>query len=277
MSELIRRSRRSSSDEGCGHTARLASCRPSSCGATSRRPAPAAFGPVATRWRRSRTPETDATGSRSGSTGRSRPTRLPGARLPPRRRLGRREPRLPRRDRPRARARAPTVVAIAGRLPPRARAPVSGRGSRTRCPRRDGCSTTPPSSGSIPARIAVGGDSSGATLAAVVARRLPVERQVLQLCLPVTDHRFDTDSYVALRRGLLPHARGDALVLGAVPGRDDGPSPDASPLRATELGGVAAGDRPRRRLRPAPRRGARLRARSSRRRASRSPCSATTG
>src|SRR5207244_8437044 len=44
-----------------------------------------------------------------------------------------------------------------------------------------------------PGRIAVGGDSSGATLAAVVAGRAAVALQVL-IC-PVLDHRFETDSY----------------------------------------------------------------------------------
>jgi len=85
--------------------------------------------------------------------------------------------------------------------------------------------------------VAVGGDSSGATLAAVVARELPVALQVL-IC-PVLDARFDTASYEE-------HAEGTNLTREAMRwywaqylGGADGADPDASPLRARDLSRAA--------------------------------------
>ena len=87
-----------------------------------------------------------------------------------------------------------------------------------------------------PARIAVGGDSSGATLAAVVARRLPVDLQVL-VC-PVLDHRFDTESYERFAEGYFLTRDAMRWYWGQYVGGDDGASADASPLRATGFAGL---------------------------------------
>jgi acetyl esterase len=87
-----------------------------------------------------------------------------------------------------------------------------------------------------PDRIAVGGDSSGATLAAVVARKLPIERQVL-IC-PVTDHAFDTGSYEHFAEGYGLTREAMRWYWAEYLGGDDGTSPDASPLRATDLNGL---------------------------------------
>lgn len=91
------------------------------------------------------------------------------------------------------------------------------------------------------ARVAVGGDSSGATLAAVVARRArdagtPLERQVL-VC-PVLDHRLETESYERFAQGYGLTREGMRWYWGQYLGDADGSDPDASPLRAPDLGGL---------------------------------------
>ncbi len=94
-----------------------------------------------------------------------------------------------------------------------------------------------------PARIAVGGQSAGGNLAAVVAlmaRDRGGPALVFQsLSVPVTDYNFDTASYEAkadgygLTRAAMQYYWGHYL---ARPG--DGAHPYASPLRADDLSGL---------------------------------------
>lgn len=92
------------------------------------------------------------------------------------------------------------------------------------------------------AAVAVAGDSAGGNLAAVMALRardqgLPLVGQAL--VYPVTDWQFDTASYAR-------NAEGYGLTLPAMRwfwdhylGGADGRHPEASPLRAESLAGVA--------------------------------------
>jgi acetyl esterase len=98
--------------------------------------------------------------------------------------------------------------------------------------------------GGDPSRIAVGGDSAGGTLATVVALRARDHGLALSLQLlvyPVTDHGFETSSYRELATGYGLTRDGMRWYwehyLG--PG-GDGSNPEASPLRADDLSGVAA-------------------------------------
>jgi acetyl esterase len=94
------------------------------------------------------------------------------------------------------------------------------------------------------ARIAVGGDSAGGNLAAVVAlmardRGQPLLSHQL-LIYPVIDHAFDTDSYrdnadgFLLTRSMMQWFWGHYLADAA-----QGAEPYASPIRAADLSGVA--------------------------------------
>jgi acetyl esterase len=93
-----------------------------------------------------------------------------------------------------------------------------------------------------PSRIAVGGDSSGGNLAAVVALRarnggLPLALQVL--VYPVLDHDLDSPGYLEHGVGLnLTRAKmawyWNQYLAGA-----DGGQPEASPLRSADLSGLA--------------------------------------
>ena len=88
--------------------------------------------------------------------------------------------------------------------------------------------------------LAVGGASSGANLAAVVARRARdrarprIVYQVLQV--PVTNYAFDTPSYQECGQGYgLESATGRWFWGNYLASPGDGEHPDASPLRAEDL------------------------------------------
>lgn len=94
-----------------------------------------------------------------------------------------------------------------------------------------------------PARAAVGGDSAGGNLAAVVAlmardRRGPaIVRQVL--IYPVTDHDLDTPSYHANATGYVLTREGMRWFWRHYVAREgQGGEPYASPLRAPSLAGL---------------------------------------
>jgi len=98
--------------------------------------------------------------------------------------------------------------------------------------------------GADPDRLAVVGDSSGGNLAAVVARWASerggpgIAAQVL--IYPVTNHDFETSSYVAAATGY--GLTRDSMLWyweQYLADRNDGSSPDASPLRARNLRGLA--------------------------------------
>jgi acetyl esterase len=95
--------------------------------------------------------------------------------------------------------------------------------------------------GGDPSRLAVAGDSAGGNLAAVVARRLrdEVPLRLQALVYPVTDSGLNTPSFRAFgeRHGLTAVAMGRfwEMYLDGTDGND----PDVSPLRASDLAGVA--------------------------------------
>lgn len=92
-------------------------------------------------------------------------------------------------------------------------------------------------------RIAVGGDSAGGTLSAVVALR--ARDHGLPLCLqllvyPATDRDFETPSYREFADGYGLTRDGMRWYWEHYLGPDgDAASPEASPLRADDLAGVA--------------------------------------
>lgn len=93
-----------------------------------------------------------------------------------------------------------------------------------------------------PSRLSVGGDSAGGNLAAVLARRardhdLPLALQAL--VYPVTDHHLASASYLEHGdRWNLTRERMQWYWETYLAGHDPA-DPDVSPLRATDLGGVA--------------------------------------
>jgi acetyl esterase len=94
-----------------------------------------------------------------------------------------------------------------------------------------------------PQRLAIGGDSAGATLAAVVCQMARDAREVrfaLQLLLcPITDFTASLESRRALGRGyLLDQATMDRDIAQYVSCGVDLSHPRVSPLRALEFGGL---------------------------------------
>ena len=96
--------------------------------------------------------------------------------------------------------------------------------------------------GGDPTRIAVGGDSAGGNLAAVVclvARERGGPRIVHQgLVYPVTDHALDTPSYEENAEGYLLTRSGMQWFWDQYLGDQDRSHPYASPLRAGDLSGL---------------------------------------
>ncbi|HWB22798.1 MAG TPA: alpha/beta hydrolase [Gaiellaceae bacterium] len=93
-----------------------------------------------------------------------------------------------------------------------------------------------------PGRVAVGGDSAGGTLAAVVARRardagIPLALQLL--VYPVADHSFETGSYSEFAEGHSLTREGMRWYWSHYLGDADGLDPDASPARESDLTGLA--------------------------------------
>ena len=112
--------------------------------------------------------------------------------------------------------------------------------------------------------VIVAGDSAGGNLAAIVARRArdaggpSLAGQVL--VYPVTDANVDRRSYVDPANQLLVSRAAMIWFWGHyAPDPAQRGEPDASPLRAEDLGGLPPAARPARRARPAARRGPGLR------------------
>jgi acetyl esterase len=98
--------------------------------------------------------------------------------------------------------------------------------------------------GAVPHKLAVGGDSSGGTLAAAVARRardgsgVPAISYQL-LIYPATDYCLETESYRTLGQDYAPTVAAMRMFWGYyLATDDDGIHPDASPLRASDLSGL---------------------------------------
>jgi acetyl esterase len=89
------------------------------------------------------------------------------------------------------------------------------------------------------ARLAVIGDSAGGNLAAVAARRLRDRIRYQVLVYPVIDPVFDTPSYLDFNEGHGLSAASMQRFWRLYLDGADPQDPDAAPLRATDLRGVA--------------------------------------
>ena len=88
-------------------------------------------------------------------------------------------------------------------------------------------------------RLAVIGDSAGGNLAAVAARRLRDRIRYQVLVYPVIDAVFDTPSYVEFNDGRGLSAASMQRFWRLYLDGSDATDPDAAPLHATDLAGVA--------------------------------------
>jgi acetyl esterase len=90
-----------------------------------------------------------------------------------------------------------------------------------------------------PRRVVVGGDSAGANLATVAARH---EREAVRaqlLVYPALDAAMDSDSYREFADGALLGVKDMERCWSLYLDGADGAEPDASPLKARDLAGVA--------------------------------------
>ena len=138
------------------------------------------------------------------------------ARVVPRRRLGHRL--LDTHDQLVPAARATTSARSSCRSTTGSRPRRSSRPrSTTASPRASGSLAHAAEVGGDPARIAIGGDSAGGNLAAVVAlvaRERGLPQPALQLLVyPVTDYEFDSASMIDNAKGYFLEADEHALVL----------------------------------------------------------------
>jgi acetyl esterase len=93
--------------------------------------------------------------------------------------------------------------------------------------------------GTDPARVVVGGDSAGANLAAVAARHERDAVRAQLLVYPALDAAMDSDSYREFADGALLRAEDMERCWTLYLDGADGAEPDASPLNADDLAGVA--------------------------------------
>ena len=160
-----------------------------------------------------------------------------------------------------ANAAACAVVAVDYRLAPEHRFPaaVDDCSAATEWVMREAASL-----GLDPSRFAVGGDSAGGNLAAVMAilardRALPTPPVAQLLIYPATDLVMNHPSYARVTDGL-PLTAATMRWFGELYCAAEADRTDwrASPLRAASLGGHGPGDRAHRRPRPVVRRGHRV-------------------
>ena len=93
--------------------------------------------------------------------------------------------------------------------------------------------------GTDPARVVVGGDSAGANLAAVAARHERAAVRAQLLVYPALDAAMDSDSYREFADGALLGAKDMERCWSLYLDGADGAEPDASPVNADDLAGVA--------------------------------------
>ena len=87
--------------------------------------------------------------------------------------------------------------------------------------------------------LVIAGDSAGGNLAAVVARRLPDRFKLQLLVYPVTDAGVNTPSYAEFDEDHGLTAAAMRRFWGLYLNGSNGLDPDASPLRAQDLSGIA--------------------------------------